>query len=72
MEVVKKSNGDNMYIGDDIVVRTDKESYIAWQDSRTEYALNSMKSIDKDLESGSGGKKIQAVKEQAKTGISPD
>ncbi len=72
LEVVKKSNGDRMYIGDDIVVRTDKNSYKEWQDSRTEYALNGMKSIDKDLDVGSGGKRIQAVTEQAKSGIESD
>ena len=72
LEIVKKSNGESMYIGDDVVVRTDKKSYNEWQNSRTEYALNGMKSIDKHLDSGNSGSKIQAVREHAKSGVGSD
>jgi len=72
IEIVKKGNGEIMYCGEDIVCRTDRESYNAWQSDRTEKSLNAMKSIDKDLETKHGGKKIQACTEQAKIGGDPE
>jgi hypothetical protein len=49
IEIVRKANGDLMYIGEDIVCRTDKKSFEEWQKKRTESQLMSMRSIDKDL-----------------------
>jgi hypothetical protein len=69
MEIVKKANGDVMYCGNDIVCRTDKESYNEWVDGRNNRALNAMKSIDRDLTSERGGKKIQSLKSSPKTGV---
>lgn len=71
-EIVKKDNGDVMYCKNDIVVRTDKESYYQWQNNRTAGSLKSMRSIDKDLQLERGGRKIQAFTESAKQGIDPD
>jgi arginyl-tRNA synthetase len=68
IEIVKKDNGDILYCGEDIVCRTDKESYYKWQNNRTEQSMNSMKSIDPDLATEGGGSKIQALKEQPKAG----
>lgn len=70
-EIVKKDNGDLMYCGGDIIVRTDKQSYIDWQNDRTEASLNSMKSIDKDLSTEGGGQLIQSATENVKRGIDP-
>ncbi len=72
MEIVKKDNGDILYCGEDIVCRTEKKSYQEWQDNRTAGALKSMKSIDKDLSTKHGGKRIQAVTERPKQGIDPE
>ena len=70
-EIVKKDNGDLLYCGSDIIVRTDKDSYYEWQNNRTERSLNSMKSIDKDLSTEGGGQLIQSATERAKKGIDP-
>ena len=70
-EIVKKDNGDLMYCGGDIIVRTDKESYNAWQNGRTESSLRAMKSIDKDLSTEGGGQMIQSATENPKKGINP-
>lgn len=70
-EIVKKDNGDLLYCGSDIIVRTDKDSYNAWQNNRTEQSLNSMKSIDKDLSTEGGGQLIQSATERVKKGIDP-
>jgi len=70
-EIVKQNNGDLMYCGSDIIVRTDKESYYEWHDNRTERSLNSMKSIDKDLSTEGGGQLIQSATERVKKGIDP-
>lgn len=72
VEIVKKENGDILYCGEDIVCRTDKQSYHDWQNDRNRTALKSMKSIDPDLETKSGGKKIQSVTEQPKVGRDPE
>lgn len=72
MEIVKKENGDVMYCGEDVVCRTDEDSYKEWQSNRTKNALTAMKSIDKDLSTKHGGKKIQSLTEQPKTGRDPD
>jgi hypothetical protein len=71
LEVVKKPNGEIIYHGADIVCRTEKESYYKWQQSRNDFALEGMKSIDKDLSTDGGGRKIQALTEHAKQGINP-
>lgn len=72
IEIVKKPNGDILHCGEDIICRTDKESYVQWQQGRTDHQLKSMRSIDKDLKSERGGKKIQAVTERAKQGFEPE
>lgn len=71
-EIVTKSGGEYLYCGNDIVVRTDKESYYEWQNNRTEQSLQAMRSIDKDLKQERGGRKIQALRETEKQGIDPD
>jgi hypothetical protein len=72
LELVKQDNGEVMYHGGDVICRTDKNSYYEWQNSRTEYSLKGMKSIDKDLDTEGGGRKIQSLKEQAKSGMGSD
>jgi hypothetical protein len=72
IEIVRKANGDLMYIGEDIVCRTDKKSFEEWQKKRTESQLMSMRSIDKDLSLKRGGKRIQAVTERPKEGFDPE
>lgn len=67
-EVMKKPNGETMFLGNDIICRTDKESYYECQNADTEDSLKAMRSIDKDLEVGRGGKRIQALKERPKQG----
>lgn len=67
-EIVRKENGDIMYCGDDIVVRTDKQSYYEWQRKRGEHATHAMKAIDPLLDTEGGGRKVQALKEQPKLG----
>lgn len=71
LEVVKKSNGDIMYHGSDIVCRTDKRSYYDWQNARSAHATEAMKAIDKDLSTEGGGRRIQSVTENVKQGFSP-
>lgn len=71
LEQVKKSNGDPIFIGNDIVCRTDREQYNKWENARREQSLQGMKSVDKDLDIGRGGKRIQALTEQPQSG-SPD
>jgi hypothetical protein len=68
-EIVRKKSGEFMTVGNDIIVRTDKESYNEWQNARTEGQLQAMKSIDRDLEVGRGGKRIQALTESPKKGV---
>lgn len=68
IEIVKKDNGEIMYCGDDIVCRTDKESYYEWQNDQNTKQLKAMKSIDKDLSTEHGGKKIQSCTENPKAG----
>lgn len=72
IEIVKKDNGEILYCGEDIVCKTDRNSYYEWQNNRTKGALNSMKSIDKDLSTKHGGKRIQAVTERPKEGRDPE
>jgi hypothetical protein len=69
LEVMKKPNGEVMYVGNDIVCRTERESYNEWQNQRTNHSLKAMQSIDKDLEVGRGGKRIQALTERTKQGF---
>jgi len=71
-EIVKKDGGGILYCGNDIVVRTDKNSYVEWQNSRTNQALTSMKSIDKDLSTEGGGRKVQSLTEKPKQGRDPE
>lgn len=71
-EIVRKDNGDILYCGNDIIVRTDKQSYNEWQQARNDNSLQAMKSIDKDLSNEGGGRKIQAVTERAKKGVDPE
>jgi len=68
IEICKEPNGDFIYCGEDIVCRTDKESYYEWVDKRNADATRSMKSIDKDLSTKHGGKHIQSLNSKAKTG----
>lgn len=72
IEIVRKNNGELMYCGEDIVCRTDKESYYEWQNNRTKESLEAMKSIDKDLDTERGGKKIQALTERVRAGSGPE
>jgi hypothetical protein len=69
LEIVTKDNGEIMYHGNDIVCRTDKQSYIDWQNDRTKHSLKAMKSIDKDLSTEGGGRKIQSVSESPKNPV---
>lgn len=71
-EIVRKENGDIMYCGDDIVVRTEKDSYYEWQRKRGEHATNAMKAIDPLLDTEGGGKKVQSLQERPKQGINPN
>lgn len=68
LQIVKKPNGEIMYCGNDIICRTERESYYEWQKDRTEDALTAMKSIDKDLSTEGGGRKIQSLTERPKNG----
>jgi hypothetical protein len=68
LEICKEPNGDLIYCGEDIVCRTDKDSYYEWQNKRNADATRAMKSIDKDLSTEKGGKHIQSLSQRAKTG----
>ena len=72
LEIMRKPNGDIMYLGNDIICRTDRESYYDWQNGRTEHSLKSMRAIDKDLSSETGGKRIQSLTERPKQGVGSD
>ena len=69
IEIAKKPNGDILYCGEDIVCFTDKQSYSEWQNNRNLKSLKAMRSIDKDLRPERGGKKIQALTENVRTGF---
>lgn len=72
IEIVKGTNGEVLYCGQDIVCKTDKDSYNEWQQNRTNGALNSMKSIDKDLSTEGGGSRIRSITERTRTGGSSE
>lgn len=70
-EIVRKADGEIMYCGSDIVVRTDKEYFDKVQDDIRADSLRAMKSIDKTLTTDGGGQMIQSVTEKPKQGIEP-
>jgi len=68
-EIVKKENGEVLSHGNDIVCRTSRKSYYKWQNDRAAHSAKAMQSIDKDLTTDGGGRKIQALKEAPKKGV---
>jgi len=68
VEIVKRDNGEVLYCGEDIVCRTDREFYDKVQKDKKVKALQSMKSVDKNLTTEGGGSMIQSLTERVKQG----